>query len=163
MILKKSTIEAIVTGVLVVVLVVLVLTKLAGRERPRNPESEIRNPKLTHPPPELLARIESLKVRARQIGPKIKKKQKERASLPWGRDPFRIAESAIRNPQSAIGRPPLVCRGIAYTAGGPVALINLAVVREGETIKGYLVEQIAKDRVVLTKGGKSYVLRIGEE
>jgi len=56
-----------------------------------------------------------------------------------------------------------VCKGISSLDGEPVVLINAAVLREGETIKGYLVKQIAEDRVVLAKGGQTYVLIVGEE
>ena len=161
--MKKSMIEAIVTGVLVVVLVILVLTKLTGKETPRQSAIRNRQSAIANPPAELLTRIEELKATTRQTDPKIKEKQKKRASLPWGRDPFSIAECRLQNAESAIGRPPLVCRGIVWTGREPIALMNYAIVREGETIKGYVVEQITEDKVVLTKRGKTYVLRIGEE
>lgn len=155
--MKKGAIEAIITAALVVMLVIVLLAKLRGKGSAAAKDAS----EPTGPPPELLARINDLKTRAAQTDPPTKERQRQRASLPWGRDPFFVNEQ--ENPEKNVPKPPLVCRGISCMDGEPVALINSAVLREGETIKGYLVEQIAEDSVVLAKGGHRYVLRVGEE
>jgi len=159
--LKKGTIEAIVTAALVIVLVVVVLAKLGGKGNAANRKAP-EEP--TGPPPgakKVLARINDLKSKAARADPTRKERQRQRASLPWGRDPFFVNEHA--SAEKPVPKPPLVCKGISSLDGEPVVLINAAVLREGETIKGYLVKQIAEDRVVLAKGGQTYVLIVGEE
>jgi hypothetical protein len=157
MILKKSMIEAMVTGISAVVLVVLLVAKPGGK----NKAARATTPKGTAPSPELLARIETLKAKATNVDPKVKEKQVERASLPWGRDPFFPGQGREVTPQGE--KPSLRCKGISYVEGEAVALIDYTVVREGEYIEGYVVERIAEDRVVVRKGDRTYVLRVGEE
>jgi hypothetical protein len=142
--LKKGTVEAIITGVLMLVLVFVVLPKLAGNKK----TAKIGAPKTTAPDPELPARVEKLKARATQGDPRIRDKQMERASLPWGRDPFFV--SGLENV-----KPPLICTWVLSgdSEHDASALINGEVVGEGGTIEGYLIEQITEDMVVLERGG----------
>ena len=113
------------------------------------------------PDPELVARIESLKAQAVKVDPAVRERQLQRASLPWGRDPF-FAVPADKPSENPV-KPPLTCSGVANTEGQPVALINRTVVAEGETIGGYLVKEITESGVILERAGKTYILRVGEE
>ena len=155
--MKKSTIEVIITAVLVVVLLTLVLTGFPKKRR----QPEAKKPGASTPDPKLLAQIENLKAKARELDPGTRQRQIERASLPWGRDPFFAAPPEVVPEDTA--KPPLVCTGVTYRGDRPLALINHAVVAEGETIGGYFVRTITETGVVVEKGGEQYVLRIGEE
>lgn len=158
-VVKKGAVEAVVTGLLVVVLMFLTLTRLRSKGR----EAKPKTPTAATPTPELLARIEQLKKQARDSDPETNEKRMDRASLPWGRDPFFV--SGTESVEQNAARPALVCRGISCTEGEPAAfaLINYAVLTEGESINGYLVTHIAQDRVILEKGGRTYVLSVGAQ
>lgn len=155
--MKKSTIEVIITAVLVVVLLTLVLTGFPKKGR----KARAKGPTATSPNPKLLAQIENLKARATEADPGTRQRQAERASLPWGRDPFFAVGPEVVPEDTP--KPPLVCTGVTYKEDRPVALINHAVVAEGETIGGYLVRTIMETGVVVEKGGRRYTLRIGQE
>jgi len=50
--------------------------------------------------------------------------------------------------------------GIAYSASAPFAYLNGKLLAAGETVAGYRVESIARDRVVLAAGGDRITLRL---
>ncbi len=78
----------------------------------------------------------------------------------WKRDPFirpgrkgpgkreRIAKPVVR----------LKLNAITYAADNSFVMINDIILMEGETIAGYRVEQIYKDKVKLTKQGTTIYL-----
>ncbi len=50
--------------------------------------------------------------------------------------------------------------GIAYSASAPFAYLNGKLLAAGESVAGYRVESIARDRVVLVAGGERITLRL---
>lgn len=81
----------------------------------------------------------------------------------WGKDPFALPA----RPSRARKAPPaqkrqfrLRLRGVSISQTRSVALINNAVVKEGEYIGPYRVVKIYPDRVVLTNGRERRVLTV---
>ena len=81
----------------------------------------------------------------------------ERTDLPrWSgsptRDPFRSAH--VSNPDGSMTIVPaakkLALSSILRQTGGSVAVINLQIVGEGDTIEGFLIQKIETDRVWVT-------------
>jgi type II secretory pathway component PulC len=54
----------------------------------------------------------------------------------------------------------LMIQGIIYNTESPYALIRGKVVHEGETISGYTVVKIHKDRVEFEKNGKIFTKQL---
>jgi hypothetical protein len=85
--------------------------------------------------------------------------QKKRAEAPWGRDPF--LSDTYKSGQASSE---LKLQGIS-TRQDKVgfAFINNEIVRKGDSIGGYEVGEILKDRVLLKKGSQSFYLTFPEE
>ncbi len=85
--------------------------------------------------------------------------QKKRAEAPWGRDPF---SSGIYKSGQADSE--LKLQGISYRKDNiGFAFINNEIVKKGDGIAGYEVEEVLKDRVLLKKGSQSFYLTFPEE
>ena len=94
-------------------------------------------------------------------------KQKERLNIEWGRDPFYAEEQKEENLREVEEKETteishFSLKGISWTSERPIALINTQTVTEGESILGYEVIDIQKDKVILRKGDKKYELSIEE-
>ncbi|MFZ5516132.1 MAG: hypothetical protein ACOY90_05810 [Candidatus Zhuqueibacterota bacterium] len=82
------------------------------------------------------------------------------------RDPFKIAENdAPRSSPSGSSSqvkkekaPALTLQGIIWDERAPTALINGEIVGKGDSILGYRVDDVKKDRVVLSRNGRQLVL-----
>ncbi len=88
-------------------------------------------------------------------------RQKERVKMKWGRDPF--FEQGITEEEKVSGEPvgeELTLKGILWSERKPVALINMQAVNEGESVSGYVVVDIQKDKVILRKDGKDYEFKL---
>jgi hypothetical protein len=90
---------------------------------------------------------------------KMLETQKKRAEAPWGRDPF---SSDIYKSGQASSE--LKLQGVSYRKDNVgFAFINNEIVKVGDTIGGYEVEEVLKDRVLLKKGAQSFYLTFPEE
>lgn len=78
----------------------------------------------------------------------------------WKRDPFIRPGRKETVKRERIARPEvrLKLNAITYAADNSFVMINDIILMEGETIAGYRVEQIYKDKVKLTKQGASIYL-----
>ena len=84
--------------------------------------------------------------------------QKARAELPWGRDPF------FSDPYKAGQASDLQLLGISYrTDGKGFANINNEIVKQGDTVSGFQVMEVLKDKVLLNKGDQSFYLTFPEQ
>jgi len=85
--------------------------------------------------------------------------QKKRAEAPWGRDPF--SSDTYKSGQVSSE---LKLQGISYRQDNVgYAFINNEIVKQGDAIAGYEVEEVLKDRVLLKKGGQSFYLTFPAE
>ena len=85
--------------------------------------------------------------------------QIKRAKLPWGRDPFSFA-----NPKKIRTGRNLSLKGISLNEKGRgYAFINDEIVTVGDTISGYKVIEVKRDKVLLRKGEDSFYLGMPEE
>lgn len=85
--------------------------------------------------------------------------QKKRSEGAWGRDPFisDVYKSGQANSE-------LKLQGISYRKDDiGFAFINNEIVKKGDSVGGYEVAQILKDRVLLKKGSQSFYLAFPEE
>ena len=67
------------------------------------------------------------------------------------------------NPETVKQVAPLELQGVWVDAGTKVAFISDQSLRLGETIQGWKLVSIGKDRVVLTRGGSTKILRLEEK
>jgi hypothetical protein len=85
--------------------------------------------------------------------------QKKRAEAPWGRDPF--SSDTYKSGQASSE---LKLQGISTRKDNVgFAFINNEIVKIGDSIGGYEVAEISKDRVLLKKGTQSFYLTFPEE
>ncbi|MBM3326492.1 MAG: hypothetical protein FJY65_05875 [Calditrichaeota bacterium] len=76
----------------------------------------------------------------------------------WGRDPFVQARRYIDD-ETTVAE--LKLGGISVRGEDRYALINKQIVRQGDEIAGMSVERIEKDRVIISRGGRSFILTWG--
>ncbi len=93
---------------------------------------------------------------------------------PINRDPTRIdmshavvspnATSALGSPSSVSGDPEYTVAGITYSAEQPSSvIINGHVLHEGDTIYGAVIVKIKEGSAELSRDGKSWVVKPGEQ
>lgn len=99
-----------------------------------------------------------------KLGPRDEKAiQLQKAGLAgaWGRDPFHSAGAAT-GPTAKAGT--LTLKGIAYRPSGKsYAMVNEAILREGEEIEGNRVVTIERRQITLSRDGRDFILRLEEE
>ena len=85
--------------------------------------------------------------------------QKERESIPWGRDPF----NALRIGRE-YQRADLELKGISFGVNkSGFAFINNEIVHSGDKVGDYEVVRIEKDKVLLKRGDLSFYLALPKE
>ena len=85
--------------------------------------------------------------------------QKEKAKLAWGRDPFSASKTSREYQKSD-----LQLKGISLGKDKTgFAFINNDIVKGGDTIGGYEVIAVEKNRVLLKKSGQSFYLTLPGE
>lgn len=135
------------------VLVILILTNL-GRNKAKKPGLQPQpSASLTAVDPGV--RISNVSA----MDKNILEAQKKRAESPWGRDPF--SSDIYKSGQYSSE---LKLNGISYRKDNVgFAAINDEIVKKGDTINGYEVGEVLKDRVLLKKGSQSFYLTFPEE
>jgi hypothetical protein len=78
----------------------------------------------------------------------------------WGRDPFVRFGDRDRSAAGNLGPMDLRIEGIISDESRALVIINGGFYRKGDTIDGFVIDQILSDRVMLLKGDKSYILRM---
>jgi len=153
--MDRKKIEIIITGVLVVVLVVMIAGNLKPKRKKRPPSkpSKVKQETLA-----LLSLPKGVK-RAPKASSKELEKQRKRASLEWGIDPFYHSLKREVYKSSM-----LVLKGISVGKDKRgYAFINDEIVTVGDEIAGYKVVKVEKDKVLLKRGGESFYLALPEE
>lgn len=151
--MSKKFMQIIITAVLLVVLAILLINNLKGgsREKLRKVQESIKEVG------DLSSSLAILSVDETMI-----KSQKERAkTLAWGRDPFQYIEV---DRDKSYRTDALVLGGISLGRDKPgFAFINNEIVKTGDTIGGYEVVRIQKDKVLLKRGSQVFYLTMPEE
>ena len=76
-------------------------------------------------------------------------------------DPFEELKPIEGSAQEGAGPSQFVLSGIIIEKDEePVALINGEILREGDVVAGFLVEDITPNEVVLTQGNERYILKL---
>ena len=85
--------------------------------------------------------------------------QKQRANLPWGRDPFKMSASKQQQ------KTDLVLKGISFGANKKgFAFINNDIVKAGDKLGDYDIIAIEKNRVLVQKkDGQTFYLALPKE
>lgn len=83
----------------------------------------------------------------------------------WGKDPFYLPSKKetpkdIREKKESPPDEGLSLSAIIYSKDKAVAIINDRILRRGDSIGGYMITEITKDRVVLSMKGEKMVLRV---
>ncbi len=81
------------------------------------------------------------------------------------RDPFSplVSKSGVLLIPREFGLGGLILKGILYSKGSPMAIINDEIVERGENIGDYLVLEIEEKRVILEKDDQEVILKLEEE
>lgn len=99
-----------------------------------------------------------------KLGPRDDKAiqlQKAGLAMEWGRDPFHSVGAAT-GPTAKAGT--LTLKGIAYRSSGKsYAMVNEAILREGEEIEGNHIIKIEQRQITLSREGREFILRLEEE
>jgi hypothetical protein len=78
----------------------------------------------------------------------------------WGTDPFMRLDDRSGRTGDGMAPKGLVVEGIISDKDRALVIINGGFYRKGDTIESYVIDDILTDRVMLTRGGRSYTLRI---
>ena len=84
------------------------------------------------------------------------KSKSERIDISSVRDPFKKLELKI----TELDFSDLVLSGIMWDEEAPLVIINNQILKEGDTISGFVIGEIRKDEVILTKGTEGYSLKV---
>jgi hypothetical protein len=83
------------------------------------------------------------------------------------RDPFLSLGDKIRLSQEtkdiSILPYPIILNGIIWTKNSPIAIINDEIVQEGEVWRDFKVEEIQKNKVILSKGDSKFEIPLVTE
>jgi hypothetical protein len=151
--MTKEVKQLIITGALIVILIITVMSNLKKKPKIVNPPAAPSAAGIPAAPVAALAPSPAL-----STDENIKNLQNLRAGLPWARDPF--SESANKNSQTD----ELKLQGISFGKDkSGYAFINNEIVKKGDTIGDYEVIEIEKARVFLKKESQSFYLAFPEE
>lgn len=142
----KEQKQLIIVGILIIILVIAVYSSFSSLPKNRNA------------PPAIAAAVAVVSPVPVDRGDQAKLAlQKERGSGAWGRDPF--AGSAVKTEEQVTA---FKLQGITIGRGTGYAFINDMIVREGDTIGGYRIAGVSKDKVVLQRGEQKLYLSFPE-
>jgi hypothetical protein len=162
--MDKKIMEIVATLALVAVLAVVLISNL-GKKKPRPVKppspmqvSETAPAAVPYNAPGSMGQTQAGEIPV--LGEAKSKLQKERASKPWGRDPF----VRVKTLEAGSRTSSLELKGISIGQDKKgFALINQEIVRVGDKIEGCEVLSIEKNRVLLQKGGQNFYLKLPEE
>lgn len=154
---KKQQQQVITLGVLVLVLVVAVVTNLRPKRAAR-PAKPAAQPQIKIPEPQA-AKDQPVKVAIYvKATPDEVKKQLATSKMEWVRDPFfRSARSEVFQTAN------LILKGVSLGKGDGYALVNDQILTIGDTISGYMVKEVTRNKVLLQKGPEHFYLVLPEE
>ena len=76
------------------------------------------------------------------------------------RDPFEVLDYRRVFSNNALDFAELSLSGIIWEQDAPFVIINNQILRAGEMISGFMVEEIRQNEVVLIKGTEKYILKL---
>jgi hypothetical protein len=148
--MTKELKQIIITGVLIVVLIFVMMSNLK-----KTTKKPVAQPVAVEAAPAFP--VASPNKPVLPAGDGVLNVQNERAKLPWGRDPFVIMLD------EEFGIDQIRLQGISFGKDkSGYANINGEIVTQGDTIAGYEVGPIEKDKVLLKKDGQSFYLTFSE-
>ena len=152
--MDKKRIELIIT----VALIVIFIFVLAVNLKPKKPKQKLP------PSPKVSEKERSVPIPKKKIekilraSPQEIEKQKNRAQLSWGRDPF---FSSFLVKKEVPKTTPLHLKGITIGKDKKgYAFINDEIVTIGDTIEGYQVIEIQKNKVILKRDNELFYLTL---
>lgn len=139
--MEKQKKEILITGILIVVFLVFLVSTLAKR-------------KGVKPAPSEMPRAENNQALPIFQKPDIPvPAQKE---LQWGRDPFALPGQGVAIQTGER----FILSAVVWDENKPLAVIDGEVVKIGQQIGGYTVSKINKENVVLTKDGEEQIVHL---
>lgn len=79
----------------------------------------------------------------------------------WGNDPFlRLEDRDSLQSSGGLALPEFSLDGIMTDGRKALAIIDGGFYRKGDTLEGFIIDDILSDRVVLKKNGRSYMLQV---
>jgi hypothetical protein len=135
----KQKIEAIITGIGIIILVFLILQRAHTPSKPKN----------------IPAAGQDSNIQAQGISFTSEEEREAFIKEGWGRDPFFFEPSS-----AAGGIEGFVLNGIVWDAQNPYAIINDNIVKIGDKIGDMVVVGINEKSVVLEESGKIYTLQL---
>ena len=148
--MNKSKKEAIIVGILVVIFAVVLISNF---KKAKHPQKKV-NKNIP-----LAIKAEKLPSKSVKANTNIIVLQRERAKLPWGRDPFFFTKA-----KKAYKGRRLMLKGISLDKSGVgYAFINDEIVTVGDKVANYRVMEIKKDKVLLKRGSDTFYLAMPEE
>jgi len=152
---RKQQVELVVIAVGLVVFVGVLHTNLKGAKKKLSPKVAVESVPSAEKAPAAVPAADAPASRPKDL----LKKQQEAFERPLGRDPFALP-SADRK-ISGTGSMLLILKGVSIKAGSePLALIDRAIVRKGDTVGGAKVVEIGGNYVILEKGGRKLRLEL---
>ena len=90
----------------------------------------------------------------------VSAKSRQRDTRPAAAAPVRKSASPVKRSYKRLDDPKIKLQAIAWSndASKRIAVINGHVVREGESVEGFLIDQIRQEDVVVNDGSTSWQL-----
>ena len=167
--MSKTAVQVIVIGLCLVTIPVVLIKDQRARAAKAKAAQEVAAQKAAAaasaaPPAAPAAGSQPAVTGEVKLGPRDEKAlqlQKAVLAKEWGRDPFHSAGSNT-GPTAKAGT--LTLKGIAYRSSGKsYAMVNEAILREGEEIEGNQIVKIEKRQITLSREGREFILRLEEE
>ncbi len=151
---NKSKIEIVITSIAVIFLIFLIFSQIKKRKKPKEEKvpSAIEKVKIAK-------HIRGEKKTSPKSDEELLALQRERANLPWGRDPFFFS-----NVKKVFKGSALMLKGISLGKDGKgYVFINNDIYTVGDKVGDYTIMEIERDRILLRKGNNSFYLSMPEE
>ena len=151
--MKKEYIQIGVIGLGLAMLPVLIMSNMK-KPAPKStaPVAPAAVPEVVAAGPDAVGIVRS------EIDDRILDVQSKRLDLPWGRDPFLTMSDSVGKMNE------FQLKGISFAQDKKgYAFINDEIVSAGDSISGYEVEVIEKDRVKLKRGAQTFFLTFSEQ
>jgi len=146
---KKNITEFVISGILLLVLFILVISAATARKAKKAVLDNIgKSGVLEEKTP-----LEDSSSRPKNLFQQLEDQTK---GLTLTRDPFIFAPMAV----SGEGDSAFRLNGIFWDKQGPVALINDNFVKKGESIDSAIVVEIKQDRVILNDGTHTFEVKL---
>lgn len=145
--MKKKKMELVIASAAGLVFVILLLNNLPKMIKKSPPK----------PTPVAFAPV------AETAAPADKTDTTEKKDLTWGRDPFGLPKPQKTGEEQKTPSAALHLGGIIWDEKKPCAIINDEILARGDTIGGFKVVEISRNKVVLDNGTEKLTLELWVE